>query len=283
MKKLIPALVMLIVSALVMTSASYAWFTMNKTVTATGMNMTVQAPENLQISLDGSANSYSNTVAFTDTASVLSPASSVDGLKYKAYIPGYTADATLTTLNGVTLLDVANTTVTTPAAGAPIAYGTYTHTDGTSKTYNGYVDYKVYVKSVNAVDNLSCLINIEKYATESTDIFKAVRVALLNDNNTAAAATNYIARVADTATVKVIDSTTVPGTPSLVAEGTNLCKVSTTDNDTSSAIALTANTAKAFVIRVWIEGQDPECVYTNALIAPNFKITLTFSVPTVNN
>ena len=36
-RKLIPAVVMLLVSAVLMSTASFAWFSMNKQVTATGM------------------------------------------------------------------------------------------------------------------------------------------------------------------------------------------------------------------------------------------------------
>lgn len=49
MKKLIPALVLLLVSAMVLSTSSYAWFSMNKTVSATGMSLTSTAPANLLI------------------------------------------------------------------------------------------------------------------------------------------------------------------------------------------------------------------------------------------
>lgn len=42
-RKLIPAMVMLLVSAVLMSTASFAWFAMNKNVVATGMNVKAQA------------------------------------------------------------------------------------------------------------------------------------------------------------------------------------------------------------------------------------------------
>jgi hypothetical protein len=45
MKKLIPALALLIISAVVMSTASYAWFSMNTQVTATGMQVKAQVEE----------------------------------------------------------------------------------------------------------------------------------------------------------------------------------------------------------------------------------------------
>lgn len=43
MKKLIPALCLLLISAMLMGTSTYAWFTMNKTVTATGMKVQARA------------------------------------------------------------------------------------------------------------------------------------------------------------------------------------------------------------------------------------------------
>ena len=48
-RKLIPAIAMLLVSAVMMSTASFAWFTMNSTVQATGMTVTAVAPASLWI------------------------------------------------------------------------------------------------------------------------------------------------------------------------------------------------------------------------------------------
>lgn len=50
MRKLIPAFAMLLVSAIMMSTASFAWFTMNQEVTATGMQVQAQAAGSLVIS-----------------------------------------------------------------------------------------------------------------------------------------------------------------------------------------------------------------------------------------
>lgn len=49
MRKLIPAFAMLLVSAIMMSTASFAWFTMNEEVTATGMQVQAQAAGSLII------------------------------------------------------------------------------------------------------------------------------------------------------------------------------------------------------------------------------------------
>lgn len=50
MRRMIPALCMLLVSAIMLSTASYAWFTMNEQVTATGMQVQAKATGSLVIS-----------------------------------------------------------------------------------------------------------------------------------------------------------------------------------------------------------------------------------------
>ena len=52
-KKLIPAIAMLVTSATMLSTATYAWFTMNKEVELTGLNMTATTAGALEISLGG--------------------------------------------------------------------------------------------------------------------------------------------------------------------------------------------------------------------------------------
>lgn len=65
-KKIIPALVMLLVSAVLLSTASYAWFSMNTTVTATGMSVTAKAPTSLLISKTNATEGFGSTVALTN-------------------------------------------------------------------------------------------------------------------------------------------------------------------------------------------------------------------------
>ena len=50
-RKLLPAIGMLTVSAMMLSSSTYAWFTMSKEVSLTGIQMTASVPADLQISL----------------------------------------------------------------------------------------------------------------------------------------------------------------------------------------------------------------------------------------
>ena len=52
-KKLIPAVAMLTTSAIMLSTATYAWFTLNKTVEVDGLQMTATTADALEISLGG--------------------------------------------------------------------------------------------------------------------------------------------------------------------------------------------------------------------------------------
>ena len=69
MRKLIPALAMLLVSAVMMSTASFAWFSMNTTVTADGMSITAKNDSKyLQIIKAG--DSFDNEAAQTSATAV---------------------------------------------------------------------------------------------------------------------------------------------------------------------------------------------------------------------
>lgn len=80
MRKLIPAIIMLLISAILVTTASYAWFSMNTTVSATSMQIEAVAEDGLliinELDTDTAANwkvstdaSYGNLVLLTPTSS----------------------------------------------------------------------------------------------------------------------------------------------------------------------------------------------------------------------
>ena len=63
-KKLIPAFCMLLISAMLMGTSTYAWFSMNKTVTATNMSITAKANNPfLQISSTSNSTGFDTTTA----------------------------------------------------------------------------------------------------------------------------------------------------------------------------------------------------------------------------
>lgn len=64
-KKLIPAVAMLTTSAIMLSTSTYAWFTMSREVEVSGIQMAATVPEDLQISLGQLAIANDNTTAET--------------------------------------------------------------------------------------------------------------------------------------------------------------------------------------------------------------------------
>lgn len=70
MKKLIPALAMLLVSAILLGTSTYAWFSMNTEVSATGMQITAKSDSTFLVIVEGST--FDNTASTTTVTSTAS-------------------------------------------------------------------------------------------------------------------------------------------------------------------------------------------------------------------
>ena len=82
MRRMIPALCMLLVSAIMLSTASYAWFTMNEQVEATGMQVQAQAGGAMIIGtelLTESDQSWTADFATTSGNKKISPMTRLDG------------------------------------------------------------------------------------------------------------------------------------------------------------------------------------------------------------
>lgn len=66
MKKLIPTISMIALGAAMLGTSTYAWFSANTTVTATGLQMSAKASSSLLISNTSSSTGFSNTVALAN-------------------------------------------------------------------------------------------------------------------------------------------------------------------------------------------------------------------------
>lgn len=114
MKKLIPTICMSLLGLSVVATSSYAWFSMNKTVTATGMQVKARAEGGIQIKryVDSAVDAETPTVATTpvSVAQSLLPTSTADAVNW--YHNEGTDDSTGTassTYEKLTITDVAPT------------------------------------------------------------------------------------------------------------------------------------------------------------------------------
>lgn len=283
---LLPAIAMLLISAIALSSASYAWFTMSRTVTATGIELTALAPANLRIS-NAEGGTYAETTALTmsftgsgDKLYKLMPVSSKDGLKF------FAAGNILMADNGAANATTVFTLVGDPAAGDPI--------DGKiSDARDGYyADFNLWLKTTGEEDvyvTLSTtLTSIKMKTAESTSqLHKAVRVAILDGAGTAklteTGSNPYIYADGSAATyfTGVTGAVTAAGAGQNAGEAVSFIGANPAAGETATALfkvtggsAGDGNTPVKITVRVWIEGQDARCITANNTDA--FQITLGF-------
>lgn len=349
-RKLIPAIGMLTVSAMMLSSATYAWFTMAREVSVENIQMTATVPEDLQISLgavtDGTLQASTgtltrsgttttapnNTGAATDnpdwnnTADIskyyifgnLLPASSTTGaaLYFTPDATGngstikatgaryYSAMAGMATLHAKTSADKTNANNDkwegyTKQAGYAVAS---TNDDGY------YIDIPVWFRTSATEADIN--LTVQAFAKRDADtgataadpaadgdLYKAVRVAIIQttgSGDSATTTTNMIA-VADTsfggtsvydwanqgsATAQAVASIASEGGAATYGDPTVYNSGATTAGSTAVVTVTKATTSNygpsvPATIRIWLEGEDGECINPNA--AQDWDISLKFT------
>lgn len=166
----ISAIAMLIVSAIVLTSATYAWFSMAKRVEVESMELNVTSPEGIQIS--------ANTSAFTTKLTVANIVGNDDtaaGKRFNAYT-GH--------MNNVPTTVKPSSSVFTTAGALPQWFDGSINDQGTMDIYSanefgsGFVAFDLFVKVKDATTVKFGNSTIECAANE--DLKTAMRIAILN-------------------------------------------------------------------------------------------------------
>lgn len=289
-KKLMPAAMMLAVSASMLGTSTYAWFTMNKYVTVTGMEVKTTVSSNLLISHDSLSNTGKNaddTFVTEDSTAVkawLQPVSSNTAASTNFW---YTLDAAANgeILSGKTYVDYDNTsTGGLSAATDTSAYGnkfsqdygvTKTKVNGfvtdTSSVYRdkavGYVDYVFQLKATNTSDAAESiyLTQLDLTYDGATDGNKAFRAAVFANELSSTFATDI------TETSSNFKGIYAPASADNQTSGAGVSDASATtaitnfmNGGTSTATELAtinAGDTKYYkvVVRLWIEGEDTTC------------------------
>ena len=257
-KKLIPALAMLLVSASVLGTSTYAWFSMNTVVSATGMEVRATTGDNLMIAHGTTAATAKpgedefTTVDITTMRALLEPVSTIDGVSYF-----YTAVNNVQA-NGDAIAD----TYVAYDPSSTTAFNTNYSTTGAV----GFVDYAFFLKATNADTTTAKDVNMTALTLTyggTTQTQKAFRVAVfVNDMGetgstaaTAPASGTLLSVLRDssagyfTATNKAVDSTTT------------LAEVDSKIDDavTIGTVAATKTNYYKVVVRLWLEGEDTTC------------------------
>jgi hypothetical protein len=173
MKKLLPAVGMLAISATMLGTSTYAWFTMNKEVEVTGMELKTKVGANLLICSDNVETKYSSEDLLQARMGLLEPVSSINGTTGSFW---YTVNANARGQkeSGATVTKYAETTDGQNAVAGKYAYdntfnatygikdsGAASFTGGISMTKPsgsssgtdgaayGYIDYVFYLKATS--------------------------------------------------------------------------------------------------------------------------------------
>lgn len=153
-RKLLPAAGMLAVSASMLATSTYAWFTMNKTVTVTGMALKTKVGSNLLICDNNVEADYSTVNLVQGRKALLEPVSSATGLTGSFW---YTTDAKADgdAASEVYTAYAESTNLTNDNAGKTSADHTFNvkyAIAGTGTTETGETDAAKWASKVQATD-----------------------------------------------------------------------------------------------------------------------------------
>ena len=283
--KLIPAACMLLISATTLVSSTYAWFTMNKEVTLTGMEVKATVGDSLLIanSTAGTAHADENTFAkgtnFAITG-MLQPVSTISAANNSYF---YTYDAKA---DGSKASDTAQIAYTAVSTTGNNAYKVSTD-GGTNYDYDAFVDYVIELKAINSDSATAKQIrltdlNLLYDGVVLTD--HAYRVAIFEqdgDNSSNVIAPVYTAIADNTAANKIFAYTgfdyfgtdaSAEGVASTTAKGTIAPSVNAAGGWTKNVAANSTDYTK-LTIRLWLEGEDTDC-YSSKFLTLSKEWTL---------
>ena len=182
MKKLIPAICMLLIAMTMLGASTYAWFSMNAKVTVTGMEVYTKVPSNLYVSPVDGENGKTNTDFTTTVGSnfatqeisifektLLEPVSTIDGINFyftdtsKVKADGDTFDEKHFTLYSAETSDAFNTAYNTVKASP-------------------YVDYVIMLQATNTTTSVQTVdltnVNLTYGGNNGVNATKSFRTAI---------------------------------------------------------------------------------------------------------
>ena len=276
-KKIRSIIMMTLLCVLMMSAATYAWFTLSNTAKATNLTMTVGDTTGLQIAPDTGtgAGTFGSSITFNDIKGTILPATTSNGINF--FKPIYGDDG-----------EVSSTEATTE-------YLDEKNTDTNKEGY--YIQYTFYLKSLGADSDVWL-----KAGSGISD-------GIWTENGSQYSGTYMLAKEVDNAkkvpaSAAVRMSLTVDGSqtassifepnidianPEGLVAGTDYAKNSVSDpiestitqnkngtmNTNGVAVHLSKDTETKIVLNVWIEGTDDQCV--NQISAKNLIGQLVFT------
>ena len=260
-RKLIPAIAMLLISAVMMSTASFAWFSSNTKATVDGFNAQIAAANTLLVKESSADNStYSTSYNFEIEELNMAPTSAMK-----------VADPTFYVITENGAGDIA------PGSSAFDPNGTVFEDDDKDSKYN-YIHESVTFRATGgeAGDDLG-KFTVKITATQKavSDINKSFRIMLVLDDTTPF----YINPFGSEAVkpIESIDSTSGHGKEATTA----VSQDRTATNLTEALEVLASFTSEAthkVDIYMWYEGQDTSCFANNAVALKDITVTFEFAL-----
>ena len=268
-RKMIPALAMLLVSVVLMSTASFAWFSMNGEVTATGMSVTATAPAALWISNQADAN-FTTAITLTGKAGQIEPVTDDLASNTKANA-GEWVFHKLTT-EGKALVNQSGQVVT----GTGENTKTTLPTDAVEKGYavadgqNNVLMQKFYLRLEGKNDGTGAADSYESKAikanvtitakNESADlIYQAIRVAIVAPD--------------------AVAPNTADGKTHLSQGGMVIYEFDALGTEvagTTAFLTLVAQETAEVYVYVWFEGEDEQCRNDYSQSLDQYNVALEF-------
>jgi len=309
-KKLIPAVAMLTTSAVMLSTATYAWFTMSREVEVTGIKLTATTPQTIEISLGNGTGGtveaptnetkdndlWMNSVAtgsVYDTFGKLIPASSVDGntLYYTTNAIALGKDVQFDNENSP-FKSAMDKLVTAVASNKSAVNGDLSASDDDGY----YLDIPVWFRTTSSTEvKLGVKATFENTADKADEeIYKAARVSII-DAKTAKATNGSSGVIASSDAVYYNEGSKAAVKAAAATEDAAYGKVTSvvqcdvnTDKQVTNATNATTvakvtpvasgktgyGDVTQYYIRVWLEGEDEACWNANA--GQDFQINLKF-------
>lgn len=270
MKKLIPALCMLLIAAALMGTSTFAWFSMNTQVTATGMQVKAQAEGGIVISNSAKSTWSAEATAQVTSATLYPTSHAANDTKWyhnksddADNAAAGQASTSYTTLN-----------ITHSSTNEGVGYVE----SNANSTFDAGVDAAYYLLNNFTIkssgDALSSTLYINQVTVSSSatllDIDKALRVAIV------VGSTTYIYAPVEGATTTYRVAGSSEDTVAYTAiSGKNLATSVTTIPNTNEGIPVS--------IYVYFEGEDTNCKSTNisGIEADKLTVSVQFGTTTI--
>ena len=278
-KKLIHALCMLLVAAVLMGTSTFAWFSMNREVTATGMQITAKSDSVFLLIGSGDA----DTASEIQTAGTITTALTVDANAAQVYP---SAHDTITNTATATATDVSNLHHYVDGSSNTITVDAYNALDASEKSNYTAVNQpgtNWYYRIADAVNASASTKQYNYLATVDSAyvIHKTCYITLAAGSNDAAnlKVSNMAIASNNTATGTGNDVTFAP-VKVLITTATAQVELdsSTTSSNTVLASTVTDDAVVQVDIFIYYNGNDTNVFTNNVANLDGATIDLTFSV-----